>query len=166
MGSRTTGRHLTTADYALDWGDNRDLCSTGIGGSEEVATQHAAGLVKQMRRDSAASAIRRVRVRRWPVGSSLADAPVVFQASYFDSEQGLTADEAYASRVHDWHARTDRDNRVADLGPLDYRPWSEEWGPQPASCRICGAILAPQNYYKYNGHVLVRLDGTRQLLGG
>ena len=127
--------------------------------------QHAAGLVTQMRRDGATPAIRRVRVRHWRVGSSLANAPALFQASYFDSEQGLTDDETYAARVHDWHARTDRDNQVADLGPLDYRPWSDEWGPQPALCPMCAATLAPQNYYKYNGQILVRLDGTRQLLG-
>jgi hypothetical protein len=165
MGRRTRGEYLTTADYALGWGGNRDFVSTAIGGSEEEAMQQAAGLVDQMRRDRANSAIRRVMVRHWRVGSSLAAAPVVFEASYFDPEQGLTADEAYASRVHDWHARTDRDNQVADLGPLDYRPWSDEWGPEPALCPMCAAILAPQNYYKYNGQILVRLDGTRQLLG-
>jgi hypothetical protein len=112
MGRRTRGEYLTTADYALDWAGNRDLWSKGIGGSEEEAMQHAAGLVNQMRRDGATSRIRRVRVRHWRIGSSLANAPVLFQASYFDSEQGLTEDEAYASRVHDWHARTDRADRL------------------------------------------------------
>jgi hypothetical protein len=81
MGRRTTGEYLTTADHSLGWGGNRDLWSTGIGGSQEEAVQHAAGLVNQMRCDGATSAIRRVRVQHWRVGSSLANAPVLFEAS-------------------------------------------------------------------------------------
>jgi len=41
-----------------------------------------ARLVVQMRCDAAASAIRCVRVRQWRDGSELADAPLLYKASY------------------------------------------------------------------------------------
>jgi hypothetical protein len=145
VGRTTRGEYLTTADYALGLGDNRDSWSTGIGGSEEEAIQHASGVVDQMRRDGAASAIRRVRVRHWRDGSSLADAPVLYQASYYDGEQGLTDGEAYAARVHDWHESVDRFNRnhAARTSPwrMGYSTWSDDWGRKSASCPACAATL-------------------------
>jgi hypothetical protein len=145
VGRTARGEYLTTADYALGWGDNHDSWSTGIGGSEEEAMQHASGLVDQMRRDRAASAIRRVRVRHWRDGSSLAYAPVLYQASYYDGEQGLTDAEVYAARVHDWHESVDRFNRnhAARNSPwrMGYGTWSDDWGPKPASCPACAATV-------------------------
>jgi hypothetical protein len=40
----------------------------------------------------------------------LADAPLLYRASYNDREQGLTDAEVYAARVNDWHAAADRLN--------------------------------------------------------
>ena len=102
-------------------------------------------MVAEMRQHGVATPIRSVTVKQWDKGVQLFEAPFMFEASYFDAEQGLTEWDVYAARVHDWHARTGRDNQVADLEPRDYLLWSEDWGPQPASCSKCAAALTPQN---------------------
>ncbi|MGD1281328.1 hypothetical protein ACKUUI_06005 [Mycobacterium seoulense] len=136
--------YLTIAVYAHGWGGNRNRMSSGLGGSEDEAMRHAVELVDQMRRDGANSTVRHVRVRRWEVGS-LANAPAVFEASYYDPKQGLTDAEAYAARVHDWHAQADSWNRWAEANHskygMGYGNWMDVWGPQPVECPACGADL-------------------------
>ena len=145
MGRSTRDEYLTTADYAFDWGDNLGRMSTGHGGSEAEAMQHAADFVRDMRREGVKSPIRLVRVRHWPGGSKLAGGPLVYQASYYDAEQGLADAEAYAARVHDWHVSVDRVNRnltrTNASWRLGYSPWLDASGPKPASCPGCGADL-------------------------
>jgi hypothetical protein len=98
-----------------------------------------------MRRDGASSAMRSVNVRIWRDGTKLADAPVLFAASYYDHEQGPTDAEVYAARVHDWHAVIDRLNghyaRNMANWRLDRRPWSDHWGPRANSCPACGGTF-------------------------
>lgn len=99
----------------------------------------ASGRVDGMRRDGASSAMRSVSVRIWRDGTKLADAPVLFAASYYDHEQGLTDAEVYAARVHDWHAvsrPTERTLRPEQC-ELAARP-SDHWGPRADSCPACG----------------------------
>lgn len=121
-----------------------------------------------MRSTGAASAIRTVTLRHWDDwdrDTLRYRCPPLLEVSYFDDEQGLSAEEVYSARVHDWHAMTDRHNMVARLGPFEYRPWQAEWGPKSPACPACDAVLDPQNFYQYNGQTLVKLDGTRRLLG-
>lgn len=146
-------RFETSATLALEWGDNRDRTySSLISNDGERAKQHAAGLVEAMRRNGASSALREVVVRPWERGTELADAPVVYRASYFDAEQGLTEDEAYAARVHDWHIDVDRINANLVKNNADYRlgysDWRQEWGPQPSACAACEKALdlTPVNF--------------------
>jgi hypothetical protein len=107
--------------------------------------QCAAGLVDRMRCDGAASAIRCVRVRHWRDDSEFADAPLLYQASYYDREQGLTDGEVYAARGHDWHESVDRFNRnhAARNSPwrMGYGTWSDDWGPEPTSSPACAATV-------------------------
>ena len=92
-----TGQYLTTADYSLGYGDNRECLSKGVGHPNEADAMQAANEhAGQMRREGAASPIRRVRVRYWEKGGELAAAPLLFSASYYDSDQGLT-DAAFST---------------------------------------------------------------------
>jgi hypothetical protein len=146
LGMRKRCDYLTTADYQPGWGANRETLQVGkTFGSEDEAVQHAAGLVDEMRRDGSASAIRRVRVRHWTDSAKLSDAPVLFQASYYDDAQGLTDAETYAARVHDWHAPSDQFNRNAGRNNsrwlMGSAPWTETWGTRPDSCPACGADI-------------------------
>ncbi len=101
--SRPSGRYLTTAHYALSWGRNSESVSKGFGSSEDEAMQRAISLVDEMRRDGPSLPIRSVTVRDWATGSSLKDARLVYEASYHHAAQGLTDNDEYAARVHDWH---------------------------------------------------------------
>jgi hypothetical protein len=64
----------------------------------------------------------------------LAAAPLLFSASYYDSDQGLTDAEVYAARVHDWHALSDRMKRNSARNNarwrVGYSTWSDDWGPR------------------------------------
>lgn len=150
LGMRTRCDYLTTADYITAWGTNRETRQTATGfGSEEEATRHAANLVDQMRREGAASAIRFVRVRRrgdWDKDKFTYRCPPLFEASYYDEDQGLTDAEVYASRVHEWHWPSDRFNRIQvarnSHKRIGYPTWSDDWGPQPDFCMACGVATA------------------------
>jgi hypothetical protein len=132
-------QYFADACYTPDWGDNSSntACAGTIYDDEDDALQYAAGLTARMRRDGASSATRLVRVRH----RREADAPPLYQASYYDPAQGLTDAEVYTARVHDWHAVADRLNRhykrTNAAMQAGYRLWPDEWGPKPLSCRAC-----------------------------
>lgn len=69
----------------------------------------------------------------------------MYQASYYDREQGLTPAEVYAARVHDWHESADRFNlnHARNNSPLrvGYGQWLDEWGSEPSTCPACRATL-------------------------
>lgn len=105
-------RYLTTNKYSMLWNGNGSTMTKGlIPPSEAEAMEHANFMVAEMRSAGAASPIRSVLVRQWPEGAHLADAPPLFQASYYEAAQGLTDAEVYSARVHDWHIVGDRINR-------------------------------------------------------
>ncbi|MGZ3384772.1 MAG: hypothetical protein ACXVB5_07635 [Isosphaeraceae bacterium] len=145
-----------------------------IGATLEQAERQAAEWTAEMRREGAASAIRRVAVEVWRkdghiIRSYPEKRPVLFEASYYDPEQGLTGDQAYATRVHEWHAGHDAFNReskpkaVPTTGKYAkyadqakyvwtrtvelYGKWSEEWGPRPTTCPACGQTVDPQDRF-------------------
>ncbi len=168
MSRKTRFEYTVTARLSLGWSDNRSGWSHSESGNYEQCAQQAVQWVAEMRSAGADSATRTVTLRRWDDwdrDTLKYRCPPILEASYFDDEQGLTKAEVYSARVHDWHVMSDSHNRVASLGPFEYRPWQENWGLEPAACQACDAVLEPQNFYKYNGEVLVRLDGTRRLLG-
>lgn len=105
-----------------------------------------------MRREGAASRTRTVEVRKW--GDWDRDrlaysCPPLFQASYFDQEQGLTTAEGYVARVHDWHAVPDSYNRRAEANRskygMAYGDWVDVWGPKPVECSVCGVGLVQRS---------------------
>ncbi len=112
--------------------------------------QWAAGRLDEVRRDGAASAIRSVEVQHWGDGDR--DSPPLCQASYYDPEQGLTEAEAYAARVHDWHAPADSWNRSATATGskwgMGYSSWSDDWGPQADVCPACGDTLGQGEWFR------------------
>jgi hypothetical protein len=142
-----SGQYLTTADYSIGYGDNPECLTKGFGHPNEADAMRAANeYVGQMRREGAASPIRRVRVRYWEKGGELVGAPLLFSASYYDFEQLLTEAETYAARVHDWHEPGDRMNRNQIASDsrwrTGHRPWSDDWGPRPATtCPACDAPI-------------------------
>jgi hypothetical protein len=104
------GRTASWSGYTTKIGYIVGFETTGLHTRKE-AMQRATGAVARMRRKGAASPIRCVEVRQW--GDWDRDkltyrCPPLFQASYYDPEQGLTDTEVYAARVHDWHALKDR----------------------------------------------------------
>lgn len=166
--ARLRVEYTATADLSLGWSRNCGTWCHSTSGPYDHTAKWAAERITEMRSAGASSAIRTVTLRRWDDWDKDAlryRRPSLLRASYFDDEQRLTGTQVYAARVHDWHAMTDRHNRVASLGPFEYDAWQEGWGPEPAACPACHAVLQPQNFHKYNGEVLVRLDGTRRLLG-
>lgn len=168
MSRKRSSEYTAAADLSLRWSSNRGTWCHFTSGPYDSTAQWAADRIAEMRSAGAASAIRTVTMRRrgdWDRDGLKYRCPPLLEASYFDEEQGLTDAEVYAARVHDWHVMTDRHNSVGSLGPFEYDPWQENWGPAPAACPECDAVLNPQNFFKYNGEVLVRRDGTRRLLG-
>lgn len=163
MSTAMAKRHecVATIDYSVDRSGNRDIAI--VSGDRDGILQWAAARIAEMRSAGASSVMRTVTVKR--VGDLGDAAAPIIKASFFDVEQGLSEAELYSARVHDWHSWTDRDNKVGSLGPFEYDRWEEAWGPAPAACTACDATLEPQNFYKYNGEILVRRDGTRRLLG-
>ncbi|MBL1074470.1 hypothetical protein JK358_08675 [Nocardia sp. 2] len=91
------------------------------------AMQRASEWTTEMRQQGAASKIRQVEVRQWGVDNEPSH-PVLFVASYYDPEQGLTDELVYAARVHDWHN-------------AGYRAWQQDWGPEPVECPHCGRTV-------------------------
>ncbi|HTY31760.1 hypothetical protein [Mycobacterium sp.] len=137
-----------------------------IGATLEQAERQAAEWTAEMRREGAASAIRRVAVEVWRKDGQLAGPPgkkpVLFEASYYDPEQGLTDDQAYTARVHDWHAKADGWNsrsqpkyhanhpnhgRCWTRDVMSYGDWSDDWGPKPTTCPACGQTVDPQDRF-------------------
>ena len=168
MARKRKYEYTATADLSLGWSGNRGTWCHSTSGDYDGTAQWAAVRITEMRSAGAASATRTVTMRRrddWDRDTLKYRCPPILEVSYFDNEQCLTGEEVYAARVHDWHAMTDRHNRLASLGPFEYHAWQCSWGPEPAACAACGAALYPQNFYKYNGEVLVRRDGTQKLLG-
>jgi hypothetical protein len=143
--SRVRDRYLTTAGYAPSWGSNSDSLSKSYGAEPDEAMRHATTLVDEMRRDGASSPIRTVTVRDWPNGSSLKDARLLYEASYYDAAQGLSDTDKYAARVHDWHECVDRMDanqaRNNSKWRTGYSAWSDDWGPRPTECPACNASL-------------------------
>lgn len=86
MGRRPNVQYLVTAHYSIGWGGNRDLLTSGFGLPDETEARcmHASGLVGEMRRGGAATARRRVRVRKWERAGSLDGAPTLLDESYYD----------------------------------------------------------------------------------
>jgi len=121
------------------------------------ALREAHASVETMRRDGEASTIREVVVRLEVDHKPCK--PPLFVASYYDAEQGLTPEQAYAARVHSWHALPDaqvmrnireteqRTGYECRFKRRHYSPWTDDWGPKPASCPACGANLDPESYY-------------------
>lgn len=140
-------------DYSLGWSENRESLSSLCGHATEAeAIQSAIEQIDEMRRRGADSPVRLIRVVYWEGGgSSLADAPVLHESSYYDPEQKLTDAEVYAARAHEWHALPDRSNRHAAARNSEYfvgySNWTEEWGPKPTICPACNRVLNPQNMY-------------------
>jgi hypothetical protein len=57
QGMRRTGQYLTTADYSLGYGDNREFLTKGVGHPDEADAMQAANEhVGQMRREGACDA--------------------------------------------------------------------------------------------------------------
>lgn len=150
--------YVATIDYAIERTQKRDIAI--VSGNRDGILRWAMHQVATMRSAGANSNMRTVKA--YPADDR---GDPVLVASYFDDEQGLTDVETYASRVHDWHSKADQMNTVGNLGPFEHDEWEEEWGLQPDVCPACDAVLEPQNFYKYNGVVLLRTDGTRRLLG-
>jgi hypothetical protein len=145
MGRRKTEKFFVSTKYSLGWGDNRDRLSSGHGAvTEDEAMKLARDSVIKMRRLGAASPIRSVEVTS-SVQGRMKGGPVLFEASYFDTEQGLTVDEVYAARAHDWHALADRfnANMVRNNGNYQYGylDWPSHWGPKPIQCPACEKAL-------------------------
>ena len=144
MARKPKDRYLVTASYSLGWGvQKQDTLSSGYGAaSEHDAMEIAATIVADMRREGADSPVRRVAVRQWPGDTPLNDAPVLYEASCYDSEQHLTGVETYAARVHDWHHPTDRSNikhiMNRSVYGVGYSEWNLSWGPEPNQCPYCG----------------------------
>jgi hypothetical protein len=82
---------------------------------------------------------------QWHSAQCSCSEPVLFQASYYDKEQGLTDAEVFAARVHDFHEFRDRWNRNHAANNSPWRTgdgtWSDDRGPEPASCPACGAAV-------------------------
>ena len=71
--------------------------------------------------------------------------PPLFEASYYDEVQRLTAAETYAARVHEEHWMFDRGGGHIHWGlPLTYSypEWDESIGPEPEACPHCGRGLS------------------------
>ncbi|SHT93169.1 Uncharacterised protein [Mycobacteroides abscessus subsp. bolletii] len=72
-------------DYSLGWSENRgSLSEVRAHAAEAEATQSAIEQTDQMRRRGADSPVRLIRVIYWEGGSSLRDAPVLYESSYYD----------------------------------------------------------------------------------
>lgn len=152
MGVRRRTDYQIFVDYSLGWSENRGTLTavTGSHHSEEEAVQSAIKQTDEMRRRGAASPVRSIRVIYWEGGgSSLRDASVLYESSYYDPGQKLTDAEVYAARVHEWHALPDRSNRHAAARNskyfVGYSNWTEEWGPRPTTCPACETVVDPQS---------------------
>lgn len=103
--------------------------------------ERASEWVQEMRAGGAATTVRRVSVKLWDTEIRN---PPLFHASYYDEEQGLSADEAYAARVHERHWMFDRGRGFTYNGlPLtfSYPEW-DDLEPKPDVCPHCGRGLS------------------------
>jgi hypothetical protein len=147
MARKPKANYLVTTRCSLGWGgtDQSTLSHFTSTSSEEAAVQQFADAVDEMRSGGAMTPTRAVTLRRWPSGTSLAEAPVLREASYYDPEQNLSAAQTYAARVHDWHHSADRMNinliKNRSVYGVGYSDWNEQWGPEPETCPHCGDPL-------------------------
>lgn len=151
MARRQRDQFIVTARFTVGWTNPSSNVSSGFSTEEEgEARAKAEEWVTEMRRDGADSPIRQVTLRLWEHGGSLRDAPTLFEASYFDPEQGLTEFEELAARIHDLHAQPDRINANhaykerygrRDGIRVGYMTWPEGFGDKPENCPACGRLL-------------------------
>jgi hypothetical protein len=151
MARRQRDQYMVTARYTVGWTNPGTGISSGFGTNDEAqARAKADDLVAEMRAAGAGSPIRQVTLRLWEPGGSLKDALTLFEASYYDPEQGLTEDQELAAKIHELHALSDRINahksweerRWRSEGTrIGYQEWPEEFGDKPDNCPACGRML-------------------------
>ncbi len=142
---------MVTVRYTVGWTNLTNTSSSIFGVDDEAeARAKADEWVAEMRAAGAGSPIRQVILRLREADGSLADAPTLFEASYYDAEQGLTEAEALAARIHEHHALADRTNAYqawqdrhsrTHRTRMGYREWPGEFGDKPGNCPACGRLL-------------------------